>query len=362
MPWPANYGGAIDAFYMLKTLHNKGYSITVHCFVYGNRTQQTEIENYSKTVFYYKRKPFWQFAFSKLPFIVASRMNAQLLKNLLLDKAPIIFHGAHTTGFVNLPTLQNRTKIIRTLNIETNYYNQLKNQSNNFFKNNYYTQEAQRLKVFEKNSFGNASIAAITLEDAIFFKQLYPNQSITIASPFHAFEKIECQEGLGEYCLYHGNLSVEENNLSANWLLQNVFNHIEIPIIISGNNASEQLKVAASKLKNCILIENPSTENMQSLIVNAQIHLLPTFQNTGFKLKLLNALFVGRHCVANAAMLTSTQLHPTCTVAETPAEWIAAINHLKGTTFTSSMIAERMIHLQPYINKNNIENLESLLS
>ena len=35
VPFPANYGGAIDVFYKLKALHQLGIRITLHCFEYG---------------------------------------------------------------------------------------------------------------------------------------------------------------------------------------------------------------------------------------------------------------------------------------------------------------------------------------
>ena len=54
VPFPANYGGVIDVFYKIKSLHQLGIQITLHCFKYG-RTEAKELEKYCKTVHYYKR-------------------------------------------------------------------------------------------------------------------------------------------------------------------------------------------------------------------------------------------------------------------------------------------------------------------
>ena len=47
------------------------------------------------------------------------------------------------------------------------------------------------------------------------------------------------------------------------------------------------------------LVANPSEMEMQDMIAKAQINILPSFNNTGIQIKLLNALFNGRHCLVN---------------------------------------------------------------
>ena len=40
VPFPADYGGAIEEFYKIKSLHAAGVKIYLHCFVYSGRTKQ----------------------------------------------------------------------------------------------------------------------------------------------------------------------------------------------------------------------------------------------------------------------------------------------------------------------------------
>lgn len=47
---------------------------------------------------------------------------------------------------------------------------------------------------------------------------------------------------------------------------------------------------------------------MDTLLRDAQVVVLPTFQSTGLKLKLLSSLFKGRHVLANEAMVKGTGL------------------------------------------------------
>jgi hypothetical protein len=125
VPFPADYGGAMEEFYKIKSLHQLGIKIYLHCFVYGDRIAQKELEKYCEKVFYYERKRSIKDVFSNLPFIVKTRMSDELLQNLLTNDFPILFDATHTTGFLHHPSLQNRKKIVRLHNIEWIYYNVL---------------------------------------------------------------------------------------------------------------------------------------------------------------------------------------------------------------------------------------------
>jgi len=51
---------------------------------------------------------------------------------------------------------------------------------------------------------------------------------------------------------------------------------------------------------------------MNDLVANAHIHVLPSFNSTGIKLKLINALFNGRHCIVNEAAVDGSGLEAAC--------------------------------------------------
>ena len=50
IPYPANYGGAIDVFYKIKALHEKGLKIILHCFLYNNKKIPEELIKYCEEV------------------------------------------------------------------------------------------------------------------------------------------------------------------------------------------------------------------------------------------------------------------------------------------------------------------------
>lgn len=134
---------------------------------------------------------------------------------------------------------------------------------------------------------------------------------------FTPFYQVQSLEGIGTYCLYHGNLSVSENEKAAIWLLENVFNKIKVPFVIAGKNPSSRLERLAHLNCHTCLVANPCEGEMKDLIAKAQINIIPSFNETGIKLKLLNALFNGRHCVVNDATVQHTGLEAACHIGTT---------------------------------------------
>ena len=57
------------------------------------------------------------------------------------------------------------------------------------------------------------------------------------------------------------------------------------------------------------LLANPAEDEMRDLLAKAQINVLPSFNETGIKLKLLNSLYNGRHCVVNDAAVLAEIHH-----------------------------------------------------
>lgn len=68
VPWPADYGGVIDPFYLLVQLKAVGIQVYLHCFT-QNRAPQKELEKYCKEVHYYRRDKTALLS-NTLPYIV----------------------------------------------------------------------------------------------------------------------------------------------------------------------------------------------------------------------------------------------------------------------------------------------------
>jgi hypothetical protein len=88
-----------------------------------------------------------------------------------------------------------------------------------------------------------------------------------------------------------------------------------------------------------------------------------TFQPTGLKLKLLNALYNGRFCLVNPHMVTGTSLGSLCIQATQPGEFKQAINAIFLQDFSSEMISERKSILsENYSDMKNCKRLIQLLT
>ena len=359
IPYPPDYGGVIDIFYKIKALAENGVSVYLHCFEY-NRPQAVELEKYCTKVFYYPRKHGIRYQLSTKPYIVITRHNNQLLNNLSSKNYAILFEGLHTCINLENEALKNHTKLVRTHNVEHEYYLNLCKAEPNIFRKMFFRIEACKLKRYENVLKSASHLLCISPNDNLYFDQKFGNSHFIPA--FHPFNEIKSREGRGEYILFHGNLSVSENIQAVEFLIQHVFSKISQPVIIAGKNPSERLAHKIQKLVNIKLISNPENEQMENLIQNSHICLIPTFQDTGLKLKLLASLFSGRFCIANTPMIHKTGLEHLCHHADTPEEMVDCVNELFELDFTSEEIEKRKLILEDtFSNRLNALNIIKLL-
>ena len=315
VPHPADYGGVIDVFYKIKALNEQGIKIHLHCFEYG-RAQAVSLEAICEKVYYYKRKMNKTQLFNALPFVVVTRSSEKLMENLLADDVPILFEGLHCCYHLVDERLSSRLMIVRTHNIEHDYYKNLEKVERSFFRKIYFRTEAKKLEQFESILSRANYVASISPADTKQLSERYKN--VHHITAFHPNEQVTIKDGKGEYCLYHGNLEVGENNEAALYLVNEVFSKIKTPLIIAGKKPSKELVAAVANYTHIQLKGNISTVEINDLIKNAQINVLPTFQATGIKLKLLAALFNGRYCMVNSAMVTNTGLEELCSIKDSP--------------------------------------------
>lgn len=360
IPYPPDQGGVIDVFFKIKAFHEAGIKIHLHCFEYDRKPAKI-LNELCESVKYYKRK-FSQFdLFARKPFIVISRTSDELMKNLLKNHYPILFEGLHTCYYLDDKRLKDRLKIVRTHNVEHVYYKHLARVEKNVFRKYYFLNESNKLQTFEKILKKADGIAAISKSDTAYFEKRCENVRTVMA--FHSNNEVNIKKGKGDFVLYHGSLHVGENNEAALYLVNHVFNDLKIPLIIAGNHPSKELKEAVKNKKNIELRYNISTDEIYKLIRNAQINLLPTFQATGIKLKLLAALYMGRHCMVNTAMVKDTGLESLCIVHDTPEKLKPAIKEMFTVPFQQEDIAhrEKILEQNGFSNKKNIEEIIKLL-
>lgn len=357
IPYPADYGGVIDIYHKIRWLQKQGVVITLHCFQYG-RKETAELNKLCKKVFYYPRSKYKNPFIGNKPYIVITRNNDELLTNLLKNNAPILFEGLHSTFFLKHPKLKERLKLVRTHNIEHEYYKNLELVETSFFKKYFFRNESDNLKTYERILQHAQHTLAISPSDYTYLDHKYHNA--TLIPAFHANDETSIKSGKGEFILYHGNLGVGENNFAALYLVNQVFPKINFPVIIAGNNPSKELQFACQKHSHIRLEENWNNEEITKAITNAHINVLPTFQGTGIKLKLLNALYAGRHCVVNELMVKNTGLEKACHISRDSKEMTDLIQQMLKSPFTETDVKNRQ-NILARSNYNNAKNTESLM-
>ncbi len=362
IPYPPNYGGVIDVFYKIKMLHQRGIKIILHCFEYPGRKRKDELNDYCEKVFYYPRLLGFRSALSLKPYIVASRRSEELIKNLTEDNDPILFEGLHSCYYIDDKRLKGRVKVYRESNIEHLYYFSLFKADKNWLKKMYFLSASAKLFLYQKVLKHASLMLVVSRRDTDYLKRRFPKNNIVYLPSFHANNEVESLIGKGTYALYNGNIEVPENAYAVSYLIKEVFNDLNIPLVIAGMNPPKRIRQLAVGKPNIRLIANPDDDEMFDAIRNAHVNILVTFQATGLKLKLLNTLYKGRFCLVNTKMLNGTGLDKLCEIANSAEEYKEKLKLLFEQDFDETDIALRkQILNRDYSNEVNTDNLIQLV-
>ena len=359
IPYPADYGGIIDIFYKIKALSQAGIRIILHCYAYG-RQPSKELEDLCFKVHYYRRSAGLKYMLKQEPYIVSTRSAKTMPETIFGDQFPVLFEGLHSTALLPACTEARKLTIVRAHNIEHDYYRALSRSENRLFNKLFLLAESVKLKKYEQVLNHASHILGISKSETTYFSERYGSGVFIPA--FHRFDEVSVLPGTGDYILFHGNLGVPENSDVLLRLVRNVLAGTDYKVIAAGKNPSKRLIRKLSVYKNIEVIANPSDEELDQLIQNAQVNLLYTAQSTGIKLKLLHALFGGRHCLVNKEMIAGTGLASLCHLANQPDDLVRSLNKLMRMPMTDHEIRERKKALLDYSNRAGAEKILRLLS
>ncbi len=339
IPYPPIYGGVIDVFYKIKALHDLDISVTLHCFQYGKPEQQ-ELDDYCEKVHYYKRNSYFSSMLSNdYPFIVKSRGNEELIANLKKDNLPILFDGLHTTYILNLADFKDRQLYLRAHNVEHHFYKGLAKSESNFFRRNFFHQEAKKLKKYEKILNVMDGIFSISPLEQEYFLKKY-GEKCEYVPAFHDTNIHTTLSKRGDFILYHGNILVSENVNAAMFLID-TYKDSEYQLVIASSYFNDEVSKEILKYDNIVFHSLVKENDLDRLFQNAHINVLPTFQNTGIKLKLLNTLYQGKFVIANDFMVDGTGLESLCEKANTKEEFLQKTKELFDQEFNQEIRSKR---------------------
>jgi hypothetical protein len=344
VPFPPDYGGVMDIYYRIECLCNLGFQLTIHAFEYG-RGKQKHLEKFGNVIYYSRNFSKLQL-FSRIPFIVLSRNSSLLLKNLLLDSNPILFEGIHTTFFLSHPDLQKRLKFVRTHNVEYKYYQQLATNTGSLVKKLFFLLESKKLKTYERQTKHANWILSIKPEDTEYFKHFNP-KALTL--PASISKELNEYSQTKNYALFHGNLSVMENENAVFWIHNAIKKSIscDFEFIIAGKDPSKKLVNFCTE-NNLQLIENPSIEKMNELICDARIHVFQSKSDSGVKLKLLKSLNSCGHIITTQNLIFDSQINNLCHIVNSKNDFNTLFEILKSKFLDRNEFEMRMEFLRNY--------------
>lgn len=356
IPFPADCGSSIDILNRIKAFHKKGVKIHLH---YYNDIKEipTELKVFCEAIKVYKNNyPKKSFPF-KTHADAALYANEDLINNLNSNNHPVLFEGLALTGIMENINSSNRKICIRLHKKESFCRNESHEGYSNPLQKIYHKTFSFLQQKKNETLHQNCLYACISQTDENILKA----KGVTLPEFIPAFptwQSITSDTGAGNFCLFHGNLSVFENEKAALWLLTNVFNKIRVPFVIAGKNPSKRLQKAAQLCQHTCLVSNPAEQELNDLVRKAHINILPciTKNYEGVHLKLLHALFEGRHCVATPAIVYGSGLEAACHIGSTANGIASIISQLYYQPFCDEEIKLRERLLYPtYNNENNIQ-------
>ena len=345
VPFPPDYGGVIDVFYKLKEFKKLAIEITLHTFEYG-RGEQEELKKYCAKIYYYKRNSFVKSFVSKEPFMVKSRNNNRLIRNLTSDSSPILFEGLHTTLPIFLNKITNQKTFVRAHNVEHFFYRGLAKSESNILKKIFYKSESNRLVKYEQILNKVDGVFPISLFEQVYFVKKYGEKAVYIP-PFHEVIKNMFNADSSKIILYHGNLKVSENVKAALYLI-NVYKESNFSLVIASGFQNREVSSQIKKHDNIRFEVIKSNNDLDDLLTKAHINALPTFQKTGIKLKLINTLYKGRFVIANRFMVEDTGLKDLVRLANSKKEFLKETESLFKENFDNEHVVQRLAVLENF--------------
>lgn len=331
VPIPPDYGAMIDVYHRCKALTELGYRVHLHCYEYG-RGRTHETAQVAHKVYYYDRPKSMRFALHIAPFIVATRRSMELFRRLVAEEYPILWEGQHCTAFLGHPALAKRKQWVRVHNIEWRYYWRLAQRKGPLFDRLFFAVEALKLRFQEPVHYHADGLICVSSEDQDYYRKRTNKPVELIRSGFGLDFSVPDQER-EDYALFHGNLSVAENEEAVLWILDAISEFgTQRKVVIAGKEPSLVLQERIEQQEGVTLIANPNGEKMQELIRNASDQLLISFQAAGLKLKVLISTATHNRCLATPEIVVGSGLETCCVIVRNKREFIAYLNTVEFPT------------------------------
>lgn len=332
-------GNQHDFLNMLRSLYQIGQKIHLHCF-FPEKVSLDLVAHMCEEITTYCSETKQESEY----FHIEKSEIKLLIKRLTRDDIPIICHGYPAASIIHKYFNHEKRKItFRLLRNEPTYLNNLATVTPWGLKKIRFLISAIIVRMRFNKIIQNARIgSSVKFAGSSALSKIIPE----FKGPSSSFFK----EGKGSFCLYHGDLSKRENEFAAQWLLEYVFNDLEIPFVIAGKSPSPSLEQAAHVRMHTCLVSNPSEMEMVELIKKAQLILLPSFIEQQGNIDILESMMLGRHILLNEKAAHGNPYSSYVEIAESPESFKEKTEILFNTSFEEVDKLKRL---------DGIENMDS---
>ncbi len=308
IPCPNTPGDAQQTYWLIGGLCAAG--IDVHLYTFSEESTNTDPTVYpivdselskicASITSYPVNKGHRNFSFS-VPYAVAKYQNEQLENDLAKNNYPILIEGLGPCSLAFSKILANKKIWVRLLTFAPGYFRYLQERTKAPLKKLFYQREAVLSKKVLKKISQRVWWIVPSLADKTELENVFLGGNILTLDLFNNNNAITSKTGLGNYCLFQGNLADAATHKTAVWLLTHVFHNLTVPFVITGNNPSPVLVELAHKQPHTCIVANPSAPERSDMIEKAQIILQPSFIKPGPDEALLEGIKTGRHCLTNS--------------------------------------------------------------
>ncbi|MEI2737563.1 MAG: mannosyltransferase [Chitinophagaceae bacterium] len=336
VPWPVNNSKSIDTFCQIEALYKQGIKIHLHYLCPSQNCHPAELNKYCESVHTYpSEKPRTNTSMG-----LCEGYN-KIITALSCDNHPVLFEDISCTETLKQISGSHRKVVVRMYDDKCRQNDHLARSAGSFFQKIRLNRRTNELKKQEDMLPKNCIYAFPTPEithSSEHDHQLKNARYLPVFSPFH---EVMGKTGHGNFCLYHGDLADPCNEKAALWLLTKVFNDINTPLVIAGNDPGKQLQKLGKFYSHTCLIANPSRGEIEDLVTKAQIHVLPSFSYKLPELKLIHAIAHGRHCIVNENAVKGTIYESACHIGKNAGAFKSIILQLYHQPFEQEEIELR---------------------
>ncbi|MGK6343418.1 hypothetical protein ACMGDK_14360 [Chryseobacterium sp. DT-3] len=319
-PYPPSYGGIIDVYYKIKALSGLGIKIHLHCFADSiPETVDQEIKSITENVFFYKKKKNPFYYLSSVPFAAAIRTSDALFENIMSVNAPVLFEGLQTTQTIRRLKNKGYKLYLRFHNNESEYYKGLSSSEKNILKKIVYRIESLKFADYQKKTLKEFE-SVFCLSEKEFNEVDSYSKNARLIHIFHGNEYVKHLNGKGNYFLFHGDLSISDNKKALEETISMFKNLPQHKLVVASDRAGDDLKKKINNIGNISLVPIETSENLRRLFENAHANILLSYQNSGTKVKLFNALYNSRFVIINQNITDDPVLMSLCRLGSTSDE------------------------------------------